>query len=244
MSRARSDRVSRRRSWRNSAAAGAEPPQLAREVVDRSAAPAGEAASSHAPARVDVQARSSILVERAADLVVASRRRAEQCGDVHPRRDAKERIVAEVSIRLLGPTTVERRNIDLGRICCDLVGRLNVRPTSRRSSVTGRAGWCLWFQVPGGRRILPASKHARSAWRACARRRFAASASRGDNGSRKRPIGVEVAPRSRGHDDRRPGSIGVRRAAATAPSHSAHSTQTSPIASFVPARRVRGAHPT
>jgi hypothetical protein len=80
-------------------AAGREAPDAACEVVDRAAAPAREAAPAALPRRVDVEARSLVVMERAVHLAVASGPCAEQVAHVHRRRDRQQRARAAVPRR-------------------------------------------------------------------------------------------------------------------------------------------------
>src|SRR4051812_26928203 len=75
------------------AASGLEAPQTGGQVVDRAAAPTGEATPATGAGGICMQARPLVSVKRTRDLAVASRPHPQQVRDVFAWRNREERIV-------------------------------------------------------------------------------------------------------------------------------------------------------
>jgi hypothetical protein len=218
-------------------AAGFQPPDAGRKVVDRSAAATREAAPAARPHGISVQARP---LEWTRHFAVASRADSQQIGDVLARRNREERVIALPAAR-----GSQRRRIASSSAAGKSAmtsSAMNLSSGCSRSTVTGLGGVCLKFKLPGGRRIRPASKHIGSAASASTSRALASSARRGESGAASGQYAWQFGPEPDATTSAGWGRKRRDRSAGCWPSHSAQSVQTAPTASFVPARRVPRAH--
>src|SRR3954465_14085267 len=86
------------------AAAGVKPPDPGREVIDRSAAPAGEAVPTPSRGRVDVQARALIPMKRTAHLAIPAWPGSEEVLHVDGQGNPEESVSSDGSRRASLPT--------------------------------------------------------------------------------------------------------------------------------------------